>query len=61
MITLTQDQLIDYALALSVACQYIKDDSNMNQVHTQLKDLFAVIWKEYQEEDPIAVEQPFIA
>ena len=60
MITLTQDQLIDYALALSVASQYIKDDEYMNQVYSRLKELSSILMQEYNE-DPIAIEQPFIA
>ena len=60
MITLTQDQLIDYALTLSVASQYIKDDEYMNQVYSRLKELSSILMQEYNE-DPIAIEQPFIA
>lgn len=60
MITLTQDQLIDFALALSVASQYVKDDEYMNQVHTRLKELSSILLEEYNE-DPIAVEQPYVA
>ena len=60
MITLTQDQLIDYALALSVASQYIKDDEYMNQVYSRLKELSSILMQEYNE-DPIAVEQPYVA
>ena len=60
MITLTQDQLSDYALALSVASQYIKDDEYMNQVYSRLKELSSILMQEYNE-DPIAVEQPYVA
>ena len=60
MITLTQDQLIDFALALSVASQYIKVDEYLNQVHTRLKELSSILMEEYNE-DPIAVEQLYVA